>query len=88
MTSSNNHPDSLGFSYLTNAYCASPEASALPFTDAIDYMVAKKNIYVSPDFVVIIRQFEGILCASVGGGTGYYDDDLIVGDDLYDDDEW
>lgn len=48
----------------------------------------ERLIYQSPDFIVIIRKFEGILCASIGGGTGYLDDDVIGGGTLTDDDDF
>lgn len=42
--------------------------------------------YISPDFVIILRKFEGILCSSIGGNTGY--DDIISGGTLEGEDDF
>lgn len=42
--------------------------------------------YISPDFGVILINFEGMLCSSIGGNTGY--DDIIGGGTLEGEDDF
>lgn len=47
-----------------------------------------KNEYISPKMFLTDIVSEGVLCSSVGGNTGYSGDGIIIGGDLWDDDDF